>query len=285
MTAPDFVAIGHVTLDRFGAATRPGGAALYAAITAHRLGLSVGLLTSHGDDFPLEVIPPAIEVVSLPARDTTLFEHRDDGDGRTMLVEATAEPIAAADVPDDWREASIVLLAPVAAEVDPLIAASFADATVGAAMQGWLRQSDAEGQVTASSWEPPDWLLDRVAAIFMSADDVRGLEDDVTAWLQRVPLAVITAGRDGALLYVSGDRYEVPAIPVVEEVDPTGAGDVFAATFLVRHHLGDDPWDAARAATCAAGLSVCGVGWSSVPDRRGLASALADYRRLRDAAP
>ena len=52
---PQFVAIGHVTLDRFGEATRPGGAALYAAITAHRLGLSAAVLTSHGDDFPLEV--------------------------------------------------------------------------------------------------------------------------------------------------------------------------------------------------------------------------------------
>ena len=284
MSAPDFVAIGHVTLDRFGAAIRPGGAALYAAITAHRLGLSVGLLTSHADDFPLDVIPPAIEVVTVPARDTTVFEHRDDADGRVMAVEATAEAIGAADVPDDWRAAPIVLLAPVAAEVDPLLATHFDDATVGAAVQGWLRQSDDEGRVAAAPWAPPEWLLDRVAAMFMSIEDVRGLEDDVTEWLQRLPIAVLTAGREGALLYVSGDRYEIPAIPA-EEIDATGAGDVFAAAFLIRHHLGDDPWDAARAAACAAGLSVCGVGWSSVPDRRALVSALADYRRLRDAAP
>ena len=41
MTAPDFIAIGHVTLDRFGDTVRPGGAALYAAVTADRLGLSL----------------------------------------------------------------------------------------------------------------------------------------------------------------------------------------------------------------------------------------------------
>src|SRR4030095_2249645 len=62
--SPEFVAIGHVTLDRFGEVTRPGGAALYAAVTAHRLGLSAAILTSHGDDFPLELLPPRIEVVS-----------------------------------------------------------------------------------------------------------------------------------------------------------------------------------------------------------------------------
>jgi sugar/nucleoside kinase (ribokinase family) len=82
VSSPDFVAIGHVTLDRFVESTRPGGSALYAAVTAHRLGLSVGLLTSHGDDFPLEVIPPKIEVISIPADETTVFEHRHEPSGR-----------------------------------------------------------------------------------------------------------------------------------------------------------------------------------------------------------
>src|SRR5690349_2186210 len=74
MPAPEFIAIGHVTLDHFGDEVRPGGAALYAAVTADRLGLSVGILTSHGEDFPLELIPPRIEVVSVPAKATTVFE-------------------------------------------------------------------------------------------------------------------------------------------------------------------------------------------------------------------
>ena len=284
MSAPDFVAIGHVTLDRFGDAVRPGGAALYAAVTAQRLGLSVGLLTSHAPDFPLDVVPPAIEVVTVPASDTTVFEHRLEDDERTLLVHATAEMITAAHLPDDWADATMALLAPVAAEVDPQLAARFPDASVGAAMQGWLRQSGEDDVVTPAAWQPPAWLLDRVAAIFMSLEDVRGLEDDVTEWLQRVPIAVLTAARAGALLYVSGDRYEIPALPT-EEVDRTGAGDVFAATFLVRQCAGDDPWEAARAAACAAAMSVCGQGFRSVPTARGLAAALADYRRLRDAAP
>ena len=60
MAAPDLVTVGHVTLDRIGDRAQPGGSALYAAVAAHRLGLSVGILTSHGDDFPLELIPPRI---------------------------------------------------------------------------------------------------------------------------------------------------------------------------------------------------------------------------------
>jgi sugar/nucleoside kinase (ribokinase family) len=61
-------------------------------------------------------------------------------------------------------------------------------------------------------------------------------------------------------------------------VDPTGAGDVFAAAFLVRYHLEGDPWEAAAAATCAASMSVEGEGWSTVPERAALDAALAAYR-------
>ncbi|MGH7312200.1 MAG: PfkB family carbohydrate kinase, partial [Candidatus Rokuibacteriota bacterium] len=119
MSAPDFVAIGHVTLDRFGDLTRPGGAALFAAVTAHRLGLSAAMLTSHADDFPLEAIPPQIEVVSLEAPATTVFEHRQHGGRRTLRLVSAASPLAAGDVPEDWRDAGLVMLAPVAGEVDP----------------------------------------------------------------------------------------------------------------------------------------------------------------------
>ena len=47
----DLVVIGHVTLDEVAGATRPGGAAYYAAVTASRLGLDVGLLTSFGPEY------------------------------------------------------------------------------------------------------------------------------------------------------------------------------------------------------------------------------------------
>src|SRR5688572_32353848 len=104
VSAPDFVAIGHVTLDHFGAAVRPGGAALYAAVTADRLGLSAGILTSHGDDFPLEAIPPRIEVISVPSGSTTTFTHVTEPGGRRLMVSReVATPLRPSDLPEDWR--------------------------------------------------------------------------------------------------------------------------------------------------------------------------------------
>lgn len=277
MTAPDFIAIGHVTLDHFGDTVRPGGAALYAAVTADRLGLSAAILTSHADDFPLELVPPRIEVVTVPAGATTVFEHAEHEGERVMRVRAAAAALSADNVPEDWKDAPLVMLAPVLAEVDPLLSMAFSDAAVSAQAQGWLRVVEPDGAVGTLAWEP-DHLLARLQALFLSQRDVLGQEAAMLEWLQRVPVGVVTAGRHGALLYVNGERYEVRPRPA-REVDATGAGDVFAATFLVRYEEDGNPWTAAEAATCAAALSIEGEGWSAVPDAAALERALADYRR------
>ena len=180
-SAPDFVAIGHVTLDRMGDATRPGGGALYAAITAHRLGLSVGLLTSHAADFPLDAIPSRIEVVTVDASETTRFEHRYAAGGRVSHVRSRAAPLSAADVPEDWLAAPLVLLAPVLDEVDPRLAVEFSEGAVGAAAQGWLRDVGRDGLVAPRAWESPQPLLSRIQTLFLSREDVRGQEAAVVS--------------------------------------------------------------------------------------------------------
>ncbi|PYO19512.1 MAG: sugar kinase [Candidatus Rokuibacteriota bacterium] len=278
MPAPEFIAIGHVTLDRFGDEVRPGGSALYAAITADRLGLRAGILTSHADDFPLDLVPPRIEVVSVPAPATTVFEHERAGDDRAQWVTSVAGALSEADVPDDWRDADLVLLAPVVNEVDPRLAGVFGDAAVAAGAQGWLRGVGSDGVVGSVRWDAAKQTLRTLQALFLSTADVLGQESAMTEWVQRVPIAVVTAGRRGALLYVNGDRYEVRPRRAIE-ADPTGAGDVFAATFLARYRRNADPWEAAEAATCAASLSVQGLGWSAIPDAAELEAALRAYRR------
>jgi 1D-myo-inositol 3-kinase len=280
MAAPDLVTVGHVTIDRFGESVRIGGAALYAAVAAQRLGLSVGILTSHAEDFPLELIPPQIEVVSVPAEATTTFQHDVGKTPRVMRVPAVARPLRALDVPEDWSDAPLVLLAPVANEVDPDVAIAFSNPTLAAAAQGWTRALAPGGEIGPALWTPPEFLLGRLQAIFVSTEDVTGQEEAAVEWFERVPIGVLTAGSVGALLYVNGERYEVPPRPA-HEVDATGAGDVFAATFLVHYQHAGDPWEAAAAASCAASLSVEARGTAGVPDRSTLDAALRDYFRDR----
>jgi sugar/nucleoside kinase (ribokinase family) len=277
MAAPDFVVVGHVTRDTNEGSVRPGGAALFAAIAAHRLGLSVGMLTSHADDFPLDVIPPKIEVVSVEAPQTTAFEHRETDGARALRVTSAARPLGVADVPADWADAPIVLLAPVFNEVDPRLVTAFPEASIGAAAQGWLRGLGPDGVVTPVTWEPPEFLVGSLQALFLSREDIGQDAAGAAEMFQRVPVGVLTAGAEGALLFVNGERYEVRPRPARER-DGTGAGDVFAAAFLIDYDRHGHPWDAAAVATCAASLSVEGEGVSAIPERAALDRALEAYR-------
>src|SRR5262245_30960297 len=127
----DLVTIGHVTLDHTPTGVRPGGAAYYAAITAHRLGLRVALLTSFGPDFPRDALPPDVEIATVPSERTTIFEVRPTGTGRQLAVLSRAADLQEQDLPEAWHEAPRVLLCPVASEVDPALASTFTDAALG----------------------------------------------------------------------------------------------------------------------------------------------------------
>ena len=98
---------------------------------------------------------------------------------------------------------------------------------------------------------------------------------------ERVPLAVVTRGKDGlvAVDAATGEVVELPAVQV-EVVDPTGAGDVFVATLMAaRVH---EDWDLAtqlRFAGLNASLSVTGLGGAvSAPRRDDLIAYVAAHR-------
>lgn len=275
---PEFVAVGHVTLDHIGGDVRPGGTALYAALTAHRLGCSVGLVTSFGPDFPRDLFPPDLQVIHVPASQTTVFRHEPSREGRTLTLLGRASDLEVGHLPLEWKAADLALLCPDANEVDPYLAAAFSDGAMGAAAQGWLRARGAGGAISPALWEDAPLVLPHVQAVFVSQEDVGPFEAEIVEWFQQIPLGVITLGRRGAHLYVSGERHFIEADPA-NEVDPTGAGDVFAAACLIQFHREGNPWEAAAFAACAAALHVEGVGIAAIPSRAAIEERLAAYRR------
>jgi sugar/nucleoside kinase (ribokinase family) len=85
-------------------------------------------------------------------------------------------------------------------------------------------------------------------------------------WLKWAPVLIVTQGREGARMRWKGTWYAIPAYPT-HEVDPTGAGDVFVAAYLVRYHETGDPFQAALFASCAASFSVEAPGSAGIPTR------------------
>ncbi|HEX5531800.1 MAG TPA: PfkB family carbohydrate kinase [Methylomirabilota bacterium] len=281
--ALDVVVVGHVTLDRTPRGTRPGGAAYYAAVTAHRQGLRVGLLTSFGPDFPREALPPELSVVNVASPRTTVFRIGPGriADGRRvreLAVLGRAADLEAAALPDEWQDVGLAALCPVTGEVDPALAAALPEASMVALPQGWMRQRGAGGVVSPQPWEDVDLVLPHAQAVVVSAEDVEPFQKEALEWFQRVPVGAVTRGADGAILFVNGDRYGVEPDVAVEK-DDTGAGDVFATTLLIAYNRDGNPWDAAAVASCCAAASVEAEGVAGIPDRAALEARLAAYRR------
>ncbi|HEY7041783.1 MAG TPA: PfkB family carbohydrate kinase [Methylomirabilota bacterium] len=279
----DFVAVGHLTIDQTPRGSRPGGAAYYAAITAHRQGLRVGLLTSFGPDFPRDALPADISVVNVPSDRTTVFSI-GSGRGaegrpvRRLSVLSRAADLEAAALPEEWRDASLGALCPIVAEVDPALAAAFADTSLVALPQGWMRQRGPGGLVSPQPWEDADLVLPHVQSVVVSIEDIEPFQKEALEWFQRVPVGAVTRGAEGAVLFVNGERYGVEPDRAVE-VDETGAGDVFATALLIAYDRDGNPWDAAAAAACCAAASVEAEGVAGIPERAALEARIAAYRR------
>jgi sugar/nucleoside kinase (ribokinase family) len=275
---PDFVAVGHVTLDRTAGAVRPGGSAYYAALTAHRLGCRVGVLTSFGPDFPRDALPADIEVVGVPSDRTTIYELQATPKGRQLILHSRASDLEVGSLPGEWHQAPLSLLCPIVSEVDPAIAAVFREGSVGVAPQGWLRRRGRGGAITSQTWEDADVVLPQAQVVVVSDEDIAPFEKAALEWFEQVPLGAVTQGRRGAILYVNGERFHVDPDPA-RETDSTGAGDVFAATLLIEYHREGNPWEAAEAAACAAAASVEAEGAAGIPARSALDARVASYRR------
>jgi hypothetical protein len=264
-TAIDFLVVGHVTRDLVDGGWNGGGAALYSSAAASRLGLRAAVLTRAESDGDLRDVPPDISVYRLPSSATTTFRNLYEGSHRTQQVTAVGATIGRGDIPDDLPDVPLVLLAPVLGEVDPAIRRGFGG-RVAIAAQGWLRTRSGEDVVHAP-WQADEALTNAVA-IFASTEDAA--PDELPAlvrhWRSKVPIVVLTEGPRGGTIFLRDSERAIPVFPA-RQVDPTGAGDVFAAAFLARYVETSDPYEAAEFAAAAAACSVEGVGISTIPDR------------------
>lgn len=261
----DYLLIGHAAVDLTPAGKQLGGTVSYAALTAKAMGLRVGVVTSAGSDAPLHLLD-GIQIVNVPTETSTVFENVYTKHGRRQTLHHRAAPITFEHVPQVWRDAPIVHLAPIAREVDAAMAGMFPAAWVGVTPQGWMRAWDEKGSVFAQAWENSDQVLGPVGGVVLSLEDIRRDLETVEWMAHHTSLLCLTEGEQGAVLYWHGDRRRFRP-PLVNEADATGAGDIFAAAFFARHHATRDPWEAARFATNLAALSVTRAGLNGIPTR------------------
>ena len=100
-----------------------------------------------------------IPIVNVPAEHSTTFENIKTENGRRQILHHQAAPILLDHIPQVWRSAPIIHLAPIARELDSSLAEKLSGSLLGITPQGWMRTWDENGQVSASAWENSDQAL------------------------------------------------------------------------------------------------------------------------------
>ena len=264
-----YLAVGHLSKDVFSSGHVAGGAVYYGAVTAGRLGIKPGILTSCAPDFnfPREIRNWPIRYAE--SRITTTFENiygcTNDPTDRRQYVHDVADPISLDILPESWRQASILHLAPLLDEIPVQIIDLFPESLIVASIQGWTRRIGINGRVYASSWEGLG-VLPRIDVAICSRQDAYS-EDDIVHWSNLARVLIVTNGSHGVTVY-SGERvFELESLNVTE-IDPTGAGDVFSAAFAVRFFETGNLLESSDFASVVAGLSVRSQGVSAIPYKK-----------------
>jgi len=269
--------IGSVTWDLVDGERIAGGTASYIARTCDAVGVRARFLVPAGEDASLDAVSPH-EVHRVPAQ-TQTFRHSFRGDERQLdLEQGIGHMLRVSDVPADWPAPSTLLIAPLMP--DDIEVTEFLDewpaAEVGLLAQGLQRVQLPESTAVANRAQPSSVLLDAArpnVTIFLSREEVRTWPAGaVTHLAARAARVVVTDGARGAVVHDRRGTHRIDAAPATV-VDSTGAGDTFAAAFILGLRAGEQYAGRLAAACAAAAVEVRGP--ALLPSRSAIEARLA----------
>lgn len=217
-----------------------GGAGTYIALSAAHFDIKSAVVSVVGNDFPQEYIDlftdrkVDTEALEIVADGKTFFwsgKYHDDMNNRDTLetqlnVLENFEP----KVPDSFKNAEVVMLG----NLHPLVQLSVIEQ---------MDQTSLFVLDTMNFWMDHTWddlmkVIAKVDVITINDEEARQLSGEsslvkANQVIQKMgpKTVVIKKGEHGALLFQGDAMFFVPALPLEEVFDPTGAGDTFAGGF------------------------------------------------------
>ncbi len=263
----EYLMLGHVVKDVADHGYRFGGTVSFAGVTALRLGAKLGVVTAvSAEDRPsVQAIFPGALMHWVESPVTTVYENIYQSEGRTQYCRALGTSITVDKIPSEWLKSPIVHLGPLTGEVPAeMTQAVDPGSLIGVTPQGWLRERGENGLISQRKWEQCEDVLDRADVLVFSEHDPVSPEE-MDKYVRNARLSVVTRAELGADIYEGTRQYHVPAYRTVE-TDQTGAGDGFAAAFLLEYRRTGSPVEACRFASASASLLIEGVGLEGIGD-------------------
>jgi sugar/nucleoside kinase (ribokinase family) len=246
---------------------RPGGSAANVAVWGAAAGARVRLVAGRGDDLAGRLLAAALGERGVELRPAgavagasgAMLVVMEAGE-RTFVADPGANLLLAeAEVTGAMEGAGAVFVSGY-----PLLRPATRPAAMAAAAAAG--RGGVPAVVDAASWP---LLTGGAGEPVLAAAALAGVPDPAAAgsWLaRRVGTAVVKCGPAGVVV-CDGDDAPVPVpVPAVAAVDVTGAGDAFAAGYLLARAGGTDPAGAAAAGALLAARAVATRGaWPAPP--------------------
>jgi sugar/nucleoside kinase (ribokinase family) len=253
------------------------GCSTNACLAARRLGMNhVGLVgrigQDFGDRFLEDMAKYGIEADLDPLEGETggfSLIYDDHGD-RTLDVLGVAERITSKNIPDEYLDTSFFLIGPILGEVDleliEFIRTS-TDAKVFLDPQGLIRVIGYDQRIMHTCdqaiFGKIARLVDFIKPNEHESKTITGLDDPTRALLQLKEMSpavpIVTLAERGSILIENDEIVRIPAF-FTNAIDPTGAGDVYAGSFITEYSRTKNIKDSGLFASAAASIMVEQVG-------------------------
>lgn len=242
MQKPNIVIAGHVCIDRnvseHATYTNWGSTVLYMADFMQRsLQVTPQIITRYGQDF----LPYAKDFQlypAIPQEPKTLLNENISKHGHAARwsynTQYATAPVLDEGARNILAKADILVLASLLANypvefVAELVAAAPPTCLKVLTLQGYLRNVDEQGVISAREFSEAEVLLPLFDLVTFSRHDIPQAFETAEAWQKLCPAIVVTQGEEGAMVFTDKGQIAVPTVPIPEEevVDSVGCGDVF----------------------------------------------------------
>lgn len=219
-----------------------GGAATYISIASSILGIESGIVSVVGGDFPqkdLDMLSGRgvnIEGIEIIKEGKTFFwsgkYHNDLNSRDTLVTEVNVLESFDPKIPESMQDAEILMLGNLHPGVQLSVLEKMHQRpklVVLDTMNFWMD----------SAWDILVQMIAKTDVITINDEEARQLSGEYSLVKAAKKIhemgpqfVIIKKGEHGALLFHDDKIFAIPALPLEEVFDPTGAGDTFAGGFV-----------------------------------------------------
>lgn len=218
-----------------------GGAATYIGIASSIMGVKSGIVSVVGGDFPQAYLDMLnhrnvnTEGIEIIKDGKTFFwsgkYHNDLNSRDTLVTEVNVLENFDPKIPDSMQDSEVLLLG----NLHPAVQLSV--------LQKMNQRPKLVILDTMNFWMDTAWdvlmeMISKTDVITINDEEARQLSGEYSLVKAAKKIhemgpeyVIIKKGEHGALLFHDGKVFAIPALPLEEVFDPTGAGDTFAGGF------------------------------------------------------